>query len=190
MRPPAQPAPGACMRTPHLLATHAAAGDPEGPYRHAELALWDELMSSFEGYPRSWLSLEEGAWVLGEEVDELWDEVRHNRIGCARAEAVQVAAMAVRFIADLYEPAGSVRERCRVALVEQRGLRTAVGPAGRVLSSTHEAFGFVKREFDSLWSAICFRDVARPAAGRVAAASVRFVAEITPVSAAVGGLSL
>ena len=43
----------------------------------------------------------EGYAVLKEEVDELWDEVKGNRITRAKKEAIQVAAMAIRFIYDL-----------------------------------------------------------------------------------------
>lgn len=43
----------------------------------------------------------EGYAVLREELDELWDEVKANNIERARAEAIQVAAMALRFWADL-----------------------------------------------------------------------------------------
>jgi hypothetical protein len=170
------------MRTPHLLAGACATGDPEGSYRHAELAIRDELTRSLAEYPHMWRSLEEGATVLAEEIDELWEEVRNNRIGRARAEAAQVGAMAIRFIADLYEPTGSARERCRAAVAQQQAVRAAVGPKGRALSSSHEAFGFLKREYDALWSAIRLDDAARPAAARVAAMAVRFIAEITSVS--------
>lgn len=173
------------MRTPHLLVGTCTSGDPEAPYRHAELAIWDELRRSLADYPRVWRSVEEGAMVLGEEMDELWDDVRGNRIGRARAEAVQVGAMAVRFIADLYEPAGPACDRFRSAVAEQQAVRAAVGPAGRVVWSSHEAFGFLKREYNALWSAICFDDAARPAAARVAAMAVRFVAEITSGSTSV-----
>jgi hypothetical protein len=55
-------------------------------------------------------SAHEGYAVLLEEVDELWDEVKKNgRIRDAakmRKEAIQVAAMAIRFIQDVIdEPA-------------------------------------------------------------------------------------
>ena len=176
------------MRTPHLLAGACTVGDPEGPYRHAELAIWDELTQSLTEYPHIWASAEEAAMVLGEELDELWDEVRANQIGRARAEAAQVGAMAIRFIADLYEPVGPARDRCRAAAAEQHVVRAAVGPTGRVLLSSHEGFGFLKREFDALWSAVRFDDPARPAAARVAAMAVRFIAEITSVSTPVGRL--
>lgn len=46
-------------------------------------------------------SSHEGYAILKEEVDELWDEVKANRPNRAREEAVQVAAMAIRFLIDL-----------------------------------------------------------------------------------------
>lgn len=121
--------------------------------------------------------------VLAEEVDELWDEVRGNRIGLARAEATQVGAMAIRFIADLYEPAGTAQMRSRAAASEAQLARTLVGPSGRALASSHEGFGYVKREFDALWSAVRFDDPARELAARVAGSSIRFIAEIVPAAA-------
>lgn len=174
---------GAGMRTPHLIAAACTAGDPEASYRHAELAIHDELQRSLTEYPHIWRSPEEGVMVLGEEIDELWDEVRGNRVGLARAEAAQVGAMAVRFIADLYEHTGAARDRGRTAAAEVHALRSVVGPRGRLLSSSHEGFGFLKREYDALWSAIRFDDPARELAARVGAASVRFIAEITSAPA-------
>lgn len=43
----------------------------------------------------------EGYAVMLEELDELWDQVKANDLEAARAEATQVAAMAVRFMIDL-----------------------------------------------------------------------------------------
>lgn len=163
------------MRTPHLLAG-ACASDPADRVRRAELAVWDELTASQSAHPAQWLSLEGGAMVLAEEVDELWDDVRADRLGHARAEAAQVAAMAIRFVADLYEPPGPALERFRTAAAAVSA--ESVGPRGRVLTSGHEGFGFVRREFDALWDAVRFDDPARAAALRVAAAAVRFIAEI------------
>lgn len=187
------------MSTPQLLAVADTETDlstpaeisaaPQGPYLNAELAIWDELARSLTQYPRIWLSIEEAAMVLGEEVDELWDDVRANQIEHARIEAAQVGAMAIRFIADLYGPTAPARERCRAAVAEQRTARAAVGPRGRVLASSHEGFGFMRREYDALWSAVRFDDPARPAAARVAAMAVRFMAEITSVSPSVRRLS-
>lgn len=46
-------------------------------------------------------SAHEGYAILKEEVDELWDDVKANRLEAARKEAVQVAAMAMRFLLDV-----------------------------------------------------------------------------------------
>ena len=52
----------------------------------------------------SFNSAHEGYAVLLEEVDELWDEIKADKLPGARerqvAEAIQVAAMAARFILD------------------------------------------------------------------------------------------
>ena len=45
----------------------------------------------------------EGYAVILEEVDELWDAVKCNNRSGARSEAVQVAAMALRFLFDIEE---------------------------------------------------------------------------------------
>ena len=42
----------------------------------------------------------EGLAIIEEEVDEFKHEVRHGTIAAARLEAIQVAAMAVRFLID------------------------------------------------------------------------------------------
>jgi hypothetical protein len=53
-------------------------------------------------------SAHEGYAVLKEEVDELWDEVKTKRVqfpelhrAAMRKEAIQVAAMAIRFVFDV-----------------------------------------------------------------------------------------
>ena len=51
-------------------------------------------------------SAHEGYAILREEVDELWDEVKchpatSGRTRRMRAEAIQVAAMAIRFVLDV-----------------------------------------------------------------------------------------
>ena len=57
-------------------------------------AKWPPLNSAHEAYA-----------VLAEEVDELWDHVKMNQkrrdLAAMRKEAIQVAAMAVRFIRDV-----------------------------------------------------------------------------------------
>jgi len=52
----------------------------------------------------------EGYAVIKEELDELWEEVRHNNTAKACREAVQVAAMAIRFIYDLAHNLNNLRE--------------------------------------------------------------------------------
>jgi len=42
----------------------------------------------------------EGYAIIKEEVDELWDDIKANRSG--EKEAIQVAAMALRFLIDLH----------------------------------------------------------------------------------------
>jgi archaellum component FlaC len=46
-------------------------------------------------------STHEGYAVILEELDEMWEEIRVGNIALAKSEAIQVAAMAVRFLVDL-----------------------------------------------------------------------------------------
>ena len=61
------------------------------------LSVKDELIKANKKFPM-FNSAHEGFAVLKEEVDELWDDVKKNRIALANDEAIQVAAMAVKFI--------------------------------------------------------------------------------------------
>ena len=45
----------------------------------------------------------EGYAIIKEEVEELWDDIKANNYENQRAESIQVAAMALRFIFDLEE---------------------------------------------------------------------------------------
>ncbi len=63
-----------------------------------------ELARARAKFPRPKDASHEAFAILNEEVDELWDEVKGNhpdRKSRMRAEAVQVAAMAIRFIEDV-----------------------------------------------------------------------------------------
>ena len=51
----------------------------------------------------SFRSPHEGYAVLKEEVDEMWDAIKANDLDSARKEAIQVAAMALRFLVDVTE---------------------------------------------------------------------------------------
>lgn len=66
-------------------------------------AVAKELRRAKDAYPQAFNSLHEGYAVLREEVDELWDEVKRREPDRLRIrdEAVQVAAMALRIIAEL-----------------------------------------------------------------------------------------
>ena len=63
-----------------------------------------ELSSAMKDYP-PFSSAHEGYAILLEEVDELWDEVKKKPKDRdkekMRAEAMQIAAMAIRFMEDL-----------------------------------------------------------------------------------------
>jgi hypothetical protein len=58
------------------------------------MSLWPPMASAHEGYA-----------VILEELEELWEHVKTNQkrrnLAAMRTEAIQVAAMAVRFVADL-----------------------------------------------------------------------------------------
>jgi molybdopterin biosynthesis enzyme len=63
-----------------------------------------ELARARRKFPGAQNSAHEGYAVLAEEVDELWDEVKANhpdRKARMRAESIQVAAMAFRFVEDV-----------------------------------------------------------------------------------------
>lgn len=72
----------------------------------AAAAVMDEVFEELERAVQrhgSMHSPHEGYAVIKEELDELWDEVKanHGLTGMARDEALQVAAMAVRYVLDL-----------------------------------------------------------------------------------------
>lgn len=60
----------------------------------------DELDDACKKFP-PFNSAHEGFAVLQEEVDELWQEVKHGTKVREREEAIQVAAMALRFLLDI-----------------------------------------------------------------------------------------
>ena len=64
---------------------------------------WPPMNSAHEAYA-----------VLLEEVDELWEHVKVNQrirdVPAMRREAIQVAAMAIRFIRDICDIEGAARK--------------------------------------------------------------------------------
>lgn len=67
------------------------------------LAEYEKAAKAFPAFN----SAHEGYAVIAEELDELWDEVKNNKNPESRdrqrKEAIQVAAMALRFIVDVSE---------------------------------------------------------------------------------------
>jgi hypothetical protein len=74
----------------------------KGPYAIDALAaeIKNEVRRAQAKFP-AFHSGHEGYAVIREELDELWDAVKQNDIPHAKREAIQVAAMAMRFIVDL-----------------------------------------------------------------------------------------
>lgn len=68
----------------------------------------DEVRRARAKHPRPYGSSHEGYAVLLEEVDELWDEVKNRTdersYAAMRKEAVQIAAVAIRFIEEVCDP--------------------------------------------------------------------------------------
>lgn len=81
--------------------------------KHVMQKIKTELMLTDAQKP-SFHSTHEGYAILKEEVDELWDEIKTSK-AFDRAnlmmvnEAVQVAAMAIKFIENLYRVEGEIR---------------------------------------------------------------------------------
>lgn len=71
---------------------------------HVLLAVRDELYTAQTNWP-VFPSAHHGFAVLAEEVDELWDHVKMNQkrrdLAAMRKEAIQVAAMALRFAIEV-----------------------------------------------------------------------------------------
>jgi hypothetical protein len=65
------------------------------------IEIGNELAIASAKHRRPLNSPHEGFAVIREEVDELWEAVRRDDLKAALAEAVQVGAMAVRFLVDL-----------------------------------------------------------------------------------------
>lgn len=75
-----------------------------GPIRSLAFECTAEVMQAMDNWPK-FNSAHEGFAVLKEEVDELWDQVKLNQKKRdhleMRKEAIQVAAMAMRFVLEI-----------------------------------------------------------------------------------------
>lgn len=69
----------------------------------AVIAAQKEYEQAVRTFPKALHSKHEGFAVLKEEVDELWEEIKRkdSRPDAVKKEALQVAAMALRFLVDI-----------------------------------------------------------------------------------------
>lgn len=90
--------------------TSGVCGPVTGPARDTVVALdavldevYEEVERAMAKHPAGMHSPHEGCAIITEELDELWEVVKADdgRTGWAREEAIQVAAMAVRYVLDL-----------------------------------------------------------------------------------------
>jgi hypothetical protein len=79
-------------------ASHSATRWLEDYGKVAEEAVAEAICASAKFEP--FFSAHEGYAVLREEVDELWEAIKANDFAHARNEAIQVAAMALRYAAE------------------------------------------------------------------------------------------
>jgi hypothetical protein len=85
-----------------LDGTHVDSRLGSDNYMRAAAAIATEAAEARQRFP-AFNSAHEGYAVIAEELDELWDDVKADNVEHAIAEAVQVGAMALRFIADMRE---------------------------------------------------------------------------------------
>lgn len=151
-----------------------------GAYSAAITAIWDELADARARF-RPLASLTEALWVIAEEVDELWEAVRADDTAEAIAEATQVAAMAVRLVAE----AGPRRDTDReftiasARLMVQTLVVTSRDERPAPCASLKEGYGLLHRHYSRLLKAVedDRADGAHNHALALAAATTRFVAE-------------
>ncbi|EUA65427.1 hypothetical protein I553_10724 [Mycobacterium xenopi 4042] len=144
-----------------------------------------ELRRSRTRFPDRFHSLPEAVSVLEEELDELTDAVRANMIEHARAEAVQVGAMALRLIVDL-EPHALSDARDRLAMQAAVSKTVQLGQPAKPLVSAHEGRGFIRCRHEQLCAALVSEDIEPDeqmrkvvlAAYGIAVLALRFVAEV------------
>ncbi len=114
-----------------------------------------ELQRARAKFPRAQASAHEGFAVLDEERDELWDEVKGNhaeRKARMRAEAIQVAAMAIRFIEDVCDGAESPppdAERAAEKALRELGKHDALYTHHGDVHARPEAYKILAKAFEA-----------------------------------------
>lgn len=69
-------------------------------YAEASMDILEEAQRAREKFP-PFNSSHEGYAVLLEELDEMWDEIKANNVPRSIEEAIQVGAMAIRYVAEM-----------------------------------------------------------------------------------------
>lgn len=85
-----------------------------GKYGDSAYEALQEIMRAKTKHPKDFNSTHEGFAILKEEVDEMWDEIKRNNTELAVYEAVQVAAMAIRFVAEFGKPPYKKPDRSKI----------------------------------------------------------------------------
>lgn len=87
---------------------------PDGKYGEAVEAVYNEVQRAKTMFKDDFANQHEGYAVILEELDELWEEVKKNQknydIPAQRKEAIQCAAMCIRFVAELTNSDKNVQE--------------------------------------------------------------------------------
>lgn len=75
---------------------------PDGKYGEATEAAYNEVQRAITLHPSSvpFACPHQGYAILLEEVDEMWTEIKANNRPLSVYEAIQVAAMAIRYAAE------------------------------------------------------------------------------------------
>jgi NTP pyrophosphatase (non-canonical NTP hydrolase) len=154
-------------------------------HRRAGEVILAELRRARTLFPDRFHSVAEAVSVLEEELDELTDAVRADMTEHARAEAAQVAAMALRLIVDLeQQELSEARDRLAVQATVSKAAHLQHPP--EPLVSTHEGRGFIRGWHERLCVALVaetfepdeqMRRTVTAAYG-IAVQALRFVAEV------------
>lgn len=89
--------------------TTASEGQPQDIEKLAG-AVAQEILAEYlrakKKFPANLNSRHEGYGILAEEFDELWDDIKADNIGPDYKEAIQVGAMALRYVLELRDLRG------------------------------------------------------------------------------------